>query len=237
MMSTLNGQISNDQMERGEDLREVSYDAVYVDRLANPKLFDIIVVQSEEIDPKTQKQKNVIKRLMALEGDYVTIAKSQDANGQEHFYLFRIPAGSDFSSFTDDMARLEESGENGYEIYKRDNWDVSKTETQEVTVGSGTHKYEEIFFNTFIKGYFSEEPTYNYYVSDEGLIYVQVPQGKFFYLGDNRGHSDDARKNGFGNVSSIVGRTEFIVYNYNFGNRLWEVIKFYFSEMDKFFAR
>ena len=224
-------------MERGEDLRDVSYDAVYVDRMTNAKLFDIIVVQSHEIDPKTQKPKNVIKRLMAVEGDFVTIAKSKDENGIDHFYFYRIPAGTDPSTFTDELARMDESGENGYQIYKRENWDSSKTETQDVTVEKGTHRYEEIFFNTFLKGFFSESSEHQYYVSEQGLIYVQVPQGKFFYLGDNRGHSDDARKNGFGDVNSIVGRTEFIVYNFNFGNRLWEVIKFYFSEMDKFFAR
>ena len=77
----------------------------------------------------------------------------------------------------------------------------------------------------------------NVYVSENGLIYVQVPEGKYFCMGDNRGHSDDSRKNGFYDVEYIVGRVEFIVYDHNFGNRLWEVVKYYFGQVEEFFAR
>ncbi len=236
MMPTLNSQIPSDQMERGDDLREATFDAVYVDKMTSAKLFDVVVIETEETDPKTHKPKNIVKRFVAAEGDYVTIAKAVDKLGEQHFYFFRIPAGSNFETFSDEAAMMEENGENGYEIYKRANWDASKNETVKTAEGV-SHSYETIFYNTFLKGYFEQSGTYQYHVSAQGLVYVQVPQGKFFYLGDNRGHSDDARKNGFMSIDAIVGRTEFIVYNYNFGNRLWEVIKFYFSEMDKFFAR
>ena len=41
----------------------------------------------------------------------------------------------------------------------------------------------------------------------------------------------------FEDASKIVGRGEIVVKNFNFVNRLWEVIKFYFSEVEKFFAK
>ena len=50
-------------------------------------------------------------------------------------------------------------------------------------------------------------------------------------------NSTDSREVGFCDKTYVVGRTEIIVYNYNFVNRLWEVVKFYFKEMETFFAR
>ena len=98
-----------------------------------------------------------------------------------------------------------------------------------------SHKYEYNFFTNFLSDF--EEGADNFYVSDDGLVYVKVPQGKFFYLGDNRAHSSDARERGFCDIGNIVGRSEFFVKDYNFANRLWEVVKYYFKEIDKFFAR
>ena len=102
---------------------------------------------------------------------------------------------------------------------------------------SYSHQYEYNFYETFLKNYTQESS--EFYVSDNGLLYVKVPQGKFFYMGDNRAHSSDARETdkGFGNNNYIVGKVESFVFNYNFANRLWEVVKYYFKEIDKFFAR
>lgn len=240
MMGTLNNQISSSEMESGKNLQDVSYDAVYIDRTTKARIFDIVVIETKEIDTKTGKNKNIIKRVMAQEGDYITIAKATVA-GEEHFYFHRISAdslieGQVSEEFSDEMAILQEEGQNGYGIYSYADWD-KKPATREFSTGNGSHVYEEDFFNIFLEGFFLETGEFEYYVSNAGLVYVKVPQGKFFYMGDNRNHSTDARGRGFGEVSSIVGRSEFIVYNFNFGNRLWEVVKFYFSQMTNFFAR
>lgn len=238
MMSTLNGDIT-DEMLHTEDVSDVSYDAVYVDRFTSPKIFDIIVVSR----PGTT---SIVKRLMATAGDYVTIAKTSDADGGEHFVFYRIPNGSDLTTFTDEEAEVDElSGANGYSIYSAEDWNAERS-TYSINVdGFSDFSYEDNFFYTFLADFFigqesgngDYEYEFEYHVSSQGLVYVRVPEGQFFYMGDNRGHSTDARENGFMNVDNIVGRAEFIVYDYNFGNRLWEVIKFYFREIEKFFAR
>lgn len=226
MKNTLNSEVSDVDPN-------TSYDAVYIDRSTKARMFDIIVIDREG-------ESSVIKRLMAVEGDYITIAKGTTEEGNSCWYFYRIPNGTDLETFTDEQARLnEESGENGYSIRGYDSWYQQKNaETLlQVTVDGQEYSntYEQNFYDHFLMGYSSQSQ--DYFTSANGLVYVKVPKGKIFYMGDNRGFSKDARVNGFGEFSSIVGRAEFIVYDYNFGNRLWEVVKFYFREMEKFFAR
>lgn len=231
MMGTLNGQITEQRLESGEDLTGVSYDAVYIDKSTAAKLFNVIVLQLPD------KKDTIIKRLMAQEGDYITVAKVKTGESWQYRF-FRIPKGENLSQFTDDMAMLQETGQKGYSIYSYENWDKRCAASETIAIdGKQEHVYEEYFYETFLKDYGKENAAYTYHVSQNGLLYVQVPKDKVFYMGDNRGRSDDARSNGFCNKSCIIGHTEFIVYNYNFGNRILEVVKFYFKEVEKFFAR
>ena len=241
MMPTLNAQISK-VVDPLVDKKELSYDAVYVDKSTKPQIFDIIVMKNP--DPSSEAGKSVIKRLMATAGDYVSIAKGKTESGSDCFYFYRIANGTDLTSYTDDLGKLDEmSGENEYTINTYEDWWESKNFSAmeiEVEVGGTplSQTYEYNFFLNFLYDFNPNQvDTQKYFVSEGGLVYVKVPEGKFFYLGDNRGHSTDARNNGFCDTSYIIGRTEFVVYNYNFVNRIVEVIKFYFAEMEKFFAR
>ncbi len=234
MMPTLNCEISEEEILYDPEVQKISYDGVYVNTAVKAKLFDIVVVEYDNGD-------SVIKRLMAQEGDYITIAKGKTAQNEDCFYFYRIPKGADLSVFTDEEAKLDEvSGENGYCIRGYEDWYKNKTGVSQplkaITENSGTNFYEYNFFQTFLSEY-GNSAKYNYHVSENGLVYVQVPQGKCFFMGDNRGHSTDGRENGFCSEKNIVGTTEFIVENYNFVNRILEVIKFYFGETQKFFAR
>ncbi len=233
MMPTLNTAITEEEILYDPDVQQISYDAVYVDKSTKPRLFDIVVVEYSKND-------SVIKRLMATEGDYITIAKGQTESGDDCFYFYRIPYGTDLSTFTDEQAKLDEmSGQSGYTIRGYEDWYLNKTGTsqplQEILTTSGTKQYEYNFYNTFLEEFSAESD--DFFVSEDGLVYVKVPQGQCFFMGDNRGHSTDGRENGFVSMDKIVGRAEFIVENYNFVNRLLEVVRFYFSEMQKFFAR
>lgn len=250
MMPTLNSGISQSQILE-ETAQNISYDAVYVDRTTPPKIFDMIVYQ--------RPTKAVIKRLMAQEGDYITIAAAKNAAGQDVLRFYRIPAGqlkffTQNPQQTDQMAMLVEDGVQNASLGVS-NWRLADVDSvwtrtsenqrqtlqeKQVSVEDGgtvTNSYEYNFYNKFLKSYGTGNSPYTYFTSAQGLIYVQVPQGKFFCLGDNRAHSTDSRENGFGDVGQIVGRSEFVVYNFNFGNRILEVIKFYFREVEKFFAR
>lgn len=229
MMPTLNSQIEYIDGKFPANAQQLSYDAVYIDKSTSPRMFDIVVAKPSSSD-------SVIKRLMATEGDYITIAKGTTSDGKDCFYYYRIPKGTDLTSINDEDFKLDEStGENGYTIFGYEDWYNSKVSTYTPVKTIGSQGYEYYFYNTFLSEY---EPTNsNYFTSSSGLVYVKVPQGKCFLMGDNRGHSTDGRENGFTDTEKIVGRVEFIVENYSFVNRVVEVVKFYFSEMEKFFAR
>ncbi len=210
-----------------------SYDAVYVNRFAKLRDYDIVVLNR---DGNT----SIVKRLMATEGEYITIAKTND--GTYRFYRIKNPNDEALETFSDEDAMLdEESGELGYRIRGYESWKNMRPDSGEVSVEIGgtvfKNRYEDYFYDKFLTYYGTDDAPYNYFVSANGLIYVQVPQGKVFCMGDNRGFSTDSRESGFFSRDQVVGRSEFIVYNFNFGNRILEVVKFYFSEVEKFFAR
>lgn len=226
MKSTLNSSISNVDST-------TSVDAVYVNTQNDAEIFDVVVINRSGGD-------SIIKRVMGLEGDYVSISEgSYTQNGVTYktFYFYRISAEKmktlDKSAFDDEDAKLvEDNNQNGYSIYGYKDWGESDQRYRDDESGIF---YEETFYNTFISG--KDTTTDDFFVSNNGLVYVKVPEGKFFALGDNRGHSGDSTENGFYSVSNIDGVVEIVVYNFNFVNRIWEVVKFYFSEAGEFFAR
>lgn len=242
MMPTFNVQIGD---ETASGTQDKCFDAVYIDKSTKPKAFDIIVIQEE---------RTVVKRYMAGEGDLMTIAF--DKTGVVHFY--RIPNKEDPTTYEGAML-LEDGSENGYRISgrevgkeidaKNDLWSshlkaINNNGLDFIKIGD--YSYTKNFVKNYLKlnssdlekigaGTFSRE---DIFIAEDGLIYVEVPQGKFFYLGDNRINSEDSMMAAdFENVSKIVGRGDVVVKNYNFTNRLWEVIKFYFSQIEKFFAK
>ncbi|MBE7075754.1 MAG: hypothetical protein E7375_01630 [Clostridiales bacterium] len=219
MKGTLNSKIADDEI----DPSKISYDAVYINKLDQARIFDIVVVQN--------KDSSAVKRLLAEAGDYITIAKTEN----DEYAFYRIPKGSDLSTYTDEMARVDEtSGVNGYTIYSSEQWWEERDKAQISTISEISDvEYEDKFFNRFI----ANREQYQTHISENGMIYVQVPEGKVFFMGDNRARSTDCREKGFEDKEKIVGRTEFIVYDYNFANRLLEVVKFYFKQMEEFFAR
>ena len=164
MMPTLNNQITEEQLINDtENAQNLAYDAVYVDKITNPEIFDIIVVERPG-------SSSVIKRLMAKEGDYITIAKGESPNGAECFYFYRIPSGVNPEDYSDEQALVKENGENGYQIYNSETLWIHKAKSQIVTASIGPWEYEYNFYSTFLARY--EIDSDGYYVSESGLVYV-----------------------------------------------------------------
>ena len=206
-----------------------SKDAVYVNLNGKIDVYDVVVIEGV-----SKTSPSIIKRVVAEEGDFVSIAKSGNS-----FYLYRIDAedmtlneNNEYTTLVSDENALvfENERNTGYEIRYEDWNGVDER------VYNGVH-YDYGFYSQFIQGYVNESDAYSYYVSSDNLIYVQVPENSTFCLGDNRAHSSDSRTYGFISYDNIVGDVEITVYNYSFVNRVWEVIKYYYKQVEEFFAR
>ena len=197
-----------------------SKDAVYINIYGKIEFGDIVVIEADY---------SIIKRVMATAGDYVTIVEDKS-----QYYVHRIPKEEMIETddglitdFGDSMARLEENERNFDYSIDYDAWFSSKE-----GVSVGEYIYEASFYNKFLK-----DSTYNTFTSENGLIYVEVPQDSVFCLGDNRGNSKDSRSYGFFDLDQVVGNVDIIVYDYSFGNRILQVIGFYYRQVEEFFAR
>lgn len=206
-----------------------SQDAVYVNLNGKIDVYDVVVIEGV-----SKTSPSIIKRVVAEEGDFVSIAKSGNS-----FFLFRIDAedmtlneNNEYTTLVSDENALvfENERNTGYEI-RYDDWNGV-----DERVYNGVH-YDYGFYSQFIQGYINGNDTFSYYVSSDDLIYVQVPENSTFCLGDNRAHSSDSRTYGFISYDNIVGDVEITVYNYSFVNRVFEVIKYYYYQVEEFFAR
>lgn len=221
MKPTLNAQVADND-------ENSAMDAVYVNLYGEIQVGDIVVIENV-----STSSESIIKRVVAESGDYVTIAKSGD-----NFYLYRIPKsmmtlnshGEKESLLSDSEAQVIESEcVSGYDVI----WDENSQFVD------GNYNYEYKFYKKFLD---ESEPDvdsedYEYFISSSGLKYVCVPEGYTLCLGDNRAVSADSRRYGFISYSNIVGNVELFVYDYSFGNRVLEVIKYYYSQVEDFFAR
>lgn len=207
-------------------LEDESEDAVYVNIYGNIDFGDIVVINA------SNNSDDIIKRVLATGGDYVTIARSGNS-----YYIYRIAKenvvldenGIMTGSLIEDVnARLQENERGGFS-YNIDytSWGA------EPGILQGGITYEAQFYNQFIADADEED----LFISGGGLIYVRVPEDHVFCLGDNRANSRDSRYYGYFSLDEIVGDVEIIVYDYSFGNRVLQVIGFYYRQVEEFFAR
>lgn len=207
-------------------LEDESEDAVYVNIYGNIDFGDIVVINA------SNNSDDIIKRVLATGGDYVTIARSGNS-----YYIYRIAKenvvldenGVMTGSLIEDVnARLQENERGGFS-YNIDytSWGA------EPGILQGGITYEAQFYNQFIADADEED----LFTSSNGLIYVKVPEDHVFCLGDNRANSRDSRYYGYFSLDEIVGDVEIIVYDYSFGNRVLQVISFYYRQVEEFFAR
>ena len=222
MKPTYNASISNTDDHS-------SHDAVYVnlyDRIGNG---DAVVIG--DVTLSNGQTGNIIKRVIASEGDFVTIASYRS-----ELFVYRILASDmifDGDGTPVDCVYTDSSQVRVYENSNDTGYSISKEDWNSTILG-----YDSEFYSKFLDQTSNEVHQANYtYFTFDSLIFVQVPENSYFCLGDNRGHSDDSRYFGFFDESQMAGRVEIVVYDYSFVNRVWEVIKFYYKEVEEFFAR
>lgn len=186
----------------------------------------------------------IIKRVVAMEGDKICIARVEVGEGdnkKDQIRFMRIKAG------TNTLEVLEETyiknygvvdpntGKDGYEA-----WDEFETRNS-YTFNENSPTYPREFYEKYIQG--KEDITKIMYQNKE-YMFATIPEGKIFYMGDNRTNSDDCRKEGPQSASEIVGKVVRISHNvYSFKNSpfylfnyaggylglIWDEIVSYFS--------
>ena len=199
---------------------------------------DWVYIAKEEIDygdivvfdAKKHNGKNdcLIKRVIALEGDAVTIVKKDNPNYDKPVFtvcIVKAESLEDGEIDDDEIIELEED-------YTTDpyTWTYNSSHT------NLPNKLYDLFFeDTFITN------NTNIITDSQGIYYTVIPEGEFFYLGDNRNGSSDSRSRGTDLVSSVTGVVQFIVKDAESSSsallvQAKEVVKYYANVIGDFFS-
>lgn len=206
MQNTLNPNISS---------QDECHDLVYVNIKKDIERYDVIVIKDVDSGGKPVK---LIKRVIGMPGDLITIAKDAD-DGYYHVYYADVE--------NDEIYRINESYIKSYA-----EWTIGKSAC---TINNVT--YEDEFHTRFIAS--------GNYVTHEvgGMLFFEVPEKEVFYLGDNRARSSDSRARGTGEIKNVEGVAEIILPdagkpNANvFSIKSKAIFSFIWNELTAFFAR
>lgn len=207
MQNTLNPNIYS--QNDGDDL-------VYVNIKKKPEKFDIIVIKDKDSSGKEIK---LIKRVIGMPGDLITIKKDTSGGSYYVYYVNR------------ETKEIEKLDETSY-IKSYKDWTNSK-----ISYTAGDIEYEDEFHTNFIAS-----GKYETYTID-GTTFFEVPENNIFYLGDNRARSSDSRARGTGEIKNVEGVAEIILSdaaktNANvFGIKFKSIFSFLWKELTRFFAR
>lgn len=202
MQNTLNPNPVAVQTERGIEMLQ---DGVYINLKQTPTYNDIVVIDISSVS--FLNKETIIKRVIALENDYVTIIRDSEKN---EYRVLRI------KNNTNNIELLEEDYVKSYS-----EWSGSYFDNDIIINGIS---YERSFYTTFSEYY--QVTTFNYNGND--VLFFKVPQSNFFFLGDNRANSSDSRGIGTLPISNVKGTVVEIVSNgtqYN-GNNIWWLKRF-----------
>lgn len=199
MQPTLN---SVPVMEKGKQVQ----DGVYIRLTNNVDYGDIIIIDKGE--------HSVIKRMIAKDGDKLSIAKVNTQNG-EQYRVLRIRYGSNkvenmYEEYIEGTCKSLDG--NVYHV-GYDLWSAQNGRTE------GGVEYENSFYTNYISNGIYQTSTVSY--DDQEIKFITVSAGKFFYLGDNRTNSSDSRSVGLESYDNIIGRVVSIAHNASSYKNSW----------------
>lgn len=204
MQSTLNPSPVLVQTKRGSEYLQ---DGVYIKHTKDVDYGDIVV-----LDPSEEKEDDtIIKRVLALEGDYITIVKIPNAEGTLEYHVLRVKEN------TNKVEILQEDY-----IYSYSDWTGKEGSANDAVV-SGVVYEASIYknFSTYLKYETKTFPVSK--LDGANVTFFKVPENSIFFLGDNRANSNDSRALGCFDLSKIEGRVCAIVRDgtaYE-GNNMW----------------
>ncbi len=213
MQNTLNPNISSEN--DGDDL-------VYINTIKQLERFDIVVINDKNADGSDIK---LIKRVIGMPGDYVTIKKADD--GYFHVFMLNYETGEIYS--------LNESYVKSYS-----DWTYGPDSVYDSSVAVLGEEYELRFYETFIANpQYAQENV----VLVEGVYFFKVPDNEIFYLGDNRGRSSDSRVRGTAKLEKVEGVAEIILpggaeEGVNLlAIKVEALFSYYWNRLENFFSR
>ena len=199
-------------------------DAVYIKLTSEDITYgDIIIIDKSTYNYNT----SVIKRLLALDGDQISIAKVHVVQGNENYTEYRFMRIKEGSS---EIEIVYEDYIAGYGIWN-----------SYVPILDNEVYYEPYFYRMFLE----DSQTTTHYVEGVGNVkFYTVMPGQIFYMGDNRTGSTDARWTGTDSQENVIGRVVSIVHNstsiknslFWWTGRIKEYFAIVFDEIIKYFA-
>ncbi len=174
-------------------------DAVIVDKYKKVDYGDIIIINRAKDDPE---KTSIVKRLIAFEGDYVTIKAVTLDNGKQEFRVFVKKAGED------EIVEMQEDYIDHEKYWPTTGYTFTY---QGVT-------YEKKFFDALLAGGYDPAAGVVRLEGDpDGALYYKIPKGEFFFMGDHRNISKDSRSYDFKHFKyeQIVGSVCYISHNAN----------------------
>lgn len=182
-----------DVLVNGVTTKNWVQDGVYVEKTKDVTYGDVVIIEN------VSNEKTVIKRVLALEGDFVSIALVEVTPGVYRYRMLRVQKHSSWVEVVN-----EDYVKDYYE------WSIGSVSKQEHS--SSNVYYEPLFFDTYFGGGY-ESKYFNVDGIDGQVKFFKVPENEIFYLGDNRNHSIDSRERGSTRIDNIYGKVACLVRN------------------------